>query len=129
MNAFRKRPQLTKDENRGSKHINTMIAPSTKTVITEENPEPTTFVEMTEKNVVDYSRSLGLPNDSDYQLRDMLKSGNVPKEVDVHGMLDSKDPLDLKNQGVADVVMDRLNPEPEPAPAPEPTPSVEPSNE
>lgn len=75
----------------------------------------------------DVASQLDLPLDEDYKLDTMLKAGIVPQEVPVAGMLDSSDPTDLSNQGVGDVMFNRLCAvvdENKPAPAvSEPAPS------
>lgn len=130
MNPFRK-------SNRGayvppaSVHVEDTETVVTKTVTTKDCPEPTTYVEVKKLSASEYAKSLGMPKDEDYLLRDMLKSGQIPEEVPVRGMLDSQDNLDLSNAGVGDALFDQLAAQVksnEPAPA-EPAPSVEPSNE
>ena len=135
MNAFRKRSNLSTYRPSGSTPMVTV--PVTKVVATKDNPEPTTYVEMKTQSVDDYAKSLGLPKDEDYQLRDMIASGKIPEEVPVSGMLDSNDPLDLSNAGVGDAIFDRLTSDVDsrtqkqpskPASEPAPTPNSEPSN-
>lgn len=127
MGAFRKSAKTQYKVPVGSTPMVTV--PVSKTVVTKECPEPTIFVEMKTQSVDNYAKSLALPKDEDYQLRDMIASGNIPQEVPVSGMLDSNDPLDLSNAGVGDRMLERLQSqvkEPEPAPASEPNP--QPSN-
>jgi hypothetical protein len=131
MNAFRKRSNLSAYHPSGSAPMVTV--PVSKTVVTKDNPEPTTYVEMKTQTVDDYAKSLGLPRDEDYQLRDMIAAGRIPEEVPVSGILDSNDPTDLSNVGRGDAVFGRLaadvdsrsqkqlsKPVSEPAPTPEP---------
>lgn len=131
MNAFRKRSNLSSYHPSGS--VPMVTVPVSKTVVTKDNPEPTTYVEMKTQSVDDYAKSLGLPRDEDYQLRDMIAAGRIPEEVPVSGMLDSNDPTDLSNIGREDAIMQRLTddvdsrsqkqpskPVSEPAPAPVP---------
>ena len=107
MNAFRKRSNLSNYRPSGSTPMVTV--PVTKTVSTKDNSEPTVYVEMKTQTVEDYAKSLGLPKDKDYQLRDMIASGRIPEEVPVSGILDSNDPLDLSNVGVGDQIFYRLS--------------------
>lgn len=127
MDAFRPRKVVRPYIDLGSSTVNDSIVVETKEVISKECPEPTTFVEVKKVNAIDYAKSLNLPKDEDYQLRDMLKAGQIPQEVPVSGMLDSQDPTDLSNQGVGDAIFDKLASQVK-EPAPEPAPSVEPSN-
>lgn len=127
MGAFRKSAKTQYKVPVGSTPMVTV--PVTKTVVTKEVPEPTVYVEMKTQSVENYAKSLALPKDEDYQLRDMIASGVIPEEVPVSGMLDSNDPLDLSNAGVGDRMFEHLQSQvkdPEPAPAPEP--NSEPSN-
>lgn len=127
MGAFRKSAKTQYEVPVGSTPIVTV--PVTKVLSTKEVPEPTTYVEMKTKSVEDYAKSLALPKDEDYQLRDMIASGVIPEEVPVSGMLDSNDPLDLSNAGVGDQIFDRLSSQvKEPASAPAPEPNPQPSN-
>lgn len=131
MNAFRKRSNLS--PYRPSGFAPMVTVPVTKTVVTKDNPEPTTYVEMKTQSVDDYAKSLGLPKDEDYQLRDMIASGKIPEEVPVSGMLDSHDPTDLANVGVGESLFGKLSSEveknaSEPSSEPAPTPTPEPSN-
>lgn len=129
MGAFRKSAKTKYRVPEGSEPIVTI--PVSKTVSTPENPEPTVYVEMKKLSVDDYSKSLGLPRDEDYQLRDMIASGRIPEEVPVSGILDSNDPLDLSNVGREDALMERLNAavdSSKPAPAPAPESNPQPSN-
>lgn len=127
MGAFRKRNDFNRYGPTGS--VPSVTVPVSKTVATKECPEPTVYVEMKTQSVENYAKSLALPKDEDYQLRDMIASGNIPQEVPVSGMLDSNDPLDLSNAGVGDQIFDRLSSQvKEPAPAPAPEPNPQPSN-
>lgn len=130
-NAFRKRSNLSNYRPIGS--VPMVTVPVTQIVSTKDCPEPTTYVEMKTKSVDDYAKSLGLPKDEDYQLRDMIASGRIPEEVPVSGVLDSNDPLDLSNVGVGDSIFEKLAAEVDsksskPASEPAPTPNPEPSN-
>lgn len=89
--------------------VNTCVVQQTKTVVTKDSPEPTQVVTTVEKDVSEVAESLGLPTSDNYQLRDMLKAGIMPEMVNVEGMLDSQDPTDLVNVGVADSLYDALN--------------------
>lgn len=89
--------------------VNTCVFQQTKTVVTKDSPEPTQVVTTVEKDVSEVAESLGLPTSDNYQLRDMLKAGIMPEMVNVEGMLDSQDPTDLVNLGVADSLYDALN--------------------
>lgn len=106
MGAFRKRNDFEHYNPAGS--TPKMTVPVSKTVTSKDCSEPTTFVELKEVSVEDYSKSIKLPADEDYQLRDMIASGNIPGEVPVSGILDSSDPTDLSNQGVGDAILDQL---------------------
>lgn len=132
MNPFRKSKRESY-VSPGSLTVNDTVVMSSKEIASKDSPEPTTYVEAKIMSVPEYAKSLGMPKDEDYQLRDMLKAGQIPQEVPVRGMLDSQDPLDLSNAGVGDAIFDELSAQVkslEPAPAPaEPAPSVEPSNE
>lgn len=132
MGAFRKRVNTQFRFPIGE--VPTVQVPVSKTVVTKDNPEPTVFLEMKIQRVEDYAKSCALPKDEDYQLRDMIASGNIPEAVPVSGMLDSNDPLDLSNAGVGDRIFDKLSGEvesrkPAAAPAAPAAPAVEPSNE
>lgn len=129
MGAFRKRDALvSQPSGNGGSYMTTVQV--TKNVVTKDNPEPTVYIETVQKDVEEYAKSLGLPKDEDYQLRDILASGRMPEEVDVRGMLDSQDPTDLSNVGVGDVMFEQLSSQvKEPAKPAEPAPSNEPSNE
>lgn len=131
MNPFRKSKRSVYHDP-GSATVNETIIIASKTVSTKDCPEPTTMIEVKRGNVSDVAKAARLPKDEEYLLRDMLAAGQVPQEVPVHGMLDSQDPLDLSNAGVADALFDKVSSEvksPEPAPASaEPAPSNEPSN-
>ena len=130
MGAFRKRDDLQPHRPIGLPGSHLVTVQVTKNVVTKDNPEPTVYVETVEKSVEDYAKSLGLPKDEDYQLRDMLAAGRVPEEVNVRGMLDSQDPTDLSNVGVGDAMFEQLSSQvKEPAKPAEPAPSNEPSNE
>lgn len=100
-------------------------------VVSDGCTEPVTVVEEKEVLVEDLAQSLGLPSSDDYRLDVMLRNGLYPQEVNVHGMLDSSDPLDPSNVGAGATLFDRLQnivearKATEPAPA-EPTP-VEPA--
>lgn len=129
MDAFRPKKVCSQFLDRGSKTVNEMVVLTPKEVTPKGSNTPTTFIEHKKVNVSDYSKSFNLPSDEEYQLRDMLKAGQIPQEVPVSGMLDSQDPTDLSNQGVGDAIFDRLASQVksnEPAPAPEPAPVVEP---
>lgn len=106
MGAFRKRKDFVPYTPIGTVPMTDVI--ETKTIVTDDNPEPTTYVTHKRKPVEDYAESLGLPADEDYQLRDMIRSGNIPEEVPVAGILNSNDPLDLSNQGEGSAIFDRL---------------------
>lgn len=124
MGAFRKRNDFEHYNPVGS--TPRMTVPVSKTVTSKDCSEPTTFVELKEVSVEDYSKSIKLPADEDYQLRDMIASGNIPCEVPVSGILDSSDPTDLSNQGVGDAILDQLTSQvKEPA---KPASVVEPTN-
>ena len=135
MNAFRKRKELVSYEPGGSVPMITHSV--SKTVVTDDCSEPTTFVEMVTEPVEDYALSLGLPRDEDYKLRDMIAAGRIPEEVPVSGMLDSHDPTDLSNVGVGDAIFSKLSsavdasaPADKPAPAssvPASDPALEPA--
>lgn len=91
----------------------------------------TTFIEHVTLPVEEHAKTLGMPKDEDYQLKDMLAAGVMPEEVNVRGMLDSSDPTDLSNAGVGDAILDQLASQVknEPAVSSEPVSAVEPSNE
>lgn len=130
MDAFRPKKVRSQFMDQGSNTVNDMVLVQPKDVVLEGSTDPTTVIEIRKVNAHDYAKSINLPKDEDYQLRDMLKAGQLPEEVPVSGMLDSQDPTDLSNQGVGDVIFDRLASQVksnEPAPAPEPAPVVEPS--
>lgn len=140
MGAFRKRVDVVENHDAGSVCINETIVPVTKSIATKDNPNPVVYVEMKKRNIQDYAEELGMPRSEDYMLRDMIASGHIPGEVPMVGMLDSHDPLDLRNAGVGDAIFDRLSqevdkntPKPvsEPSPVvtePTPTPTLEPTN-
>lgn len=131
MTAFRKsmHPHAHVYVDRGSVTVNDMTVMQIKEVKSKDDSEPTTVVETKVVNAIDYAKTAALPKDEDYQLRDMLKAGQIPQEVPVHGMLDSNDPTDLSNQGVGDAILDQLSSQVKSVePAVEPAPSVEPSN-
>lgn len=115
--------------------VNTCVVQQTKTVVTKDSPEPTQVVTTVEKDVSEFAESLALPSSDNYQLRDMLKAGIMPELINVKGMLDSQDPTDLVNVGVADSLYDALNgrlqtPQvPNPAPQPEPQSTDEPKTD
>lgn len=115
--------------------VNTCVVQQTKTVVTKDSPEPTQVVTTVEKDVSEFAESLALPSSDNYQLRDMLKAGIMPELINVKGMLDSQDPTDLVNVGVADSLYDALKgrlqtPQvPNPAPQPEPQSTDEPKTD
>lgn len=130
MDAFRPKKVRSQFVDQGSTTVNDMVVVQPKDVVLEGSSDPTTVIEVRKVSALDYAKSINLPNDEDYQLRDMLKAGQIPQEVPVSGMLDSQDPTDLSNQGVGDAIFDQLASQVksnEPAPAPEPAPVVEPS--
>lgn len=131
MTAFRKsmNPHAHVHVDRGSVTVNDMTVMQTKEVKSKDGSEPTTVIECKTVNAIDYAKSIALPSDDEYQLRDMINAGQIPQEVPVHGMLDSNDPTDLSNQGVGDAILDQLSSQVKSEePAVEPAPSVEPSN-
>lgn len=115
--------------------VNTCVVQQTKTVVTKDSPEPTQVVTTVEKDVSELAENLALPSSDNYQLRDMLKAGIMPEMINVEGMLDSQDPTDLVNVGVADSLYDALNGRLQtpqvsnPAPQPEPQSTDEPKTE
>lgn len=126
MGAFRKRSNLCQFHDHGSATIGRITVPVTKQVKQKDSREPLTVVEFKEQSVEDYARSLSMPASEDYQLKDMLKSGYVPEEVPVSGMLDNPDPTALENVGRDTELFSKLvnmTPEPAPEPVPEPEPS------
>lgn len=127
-NAFRPRRVVSQFTDFGSKTVNHMHVMKTKEV-SDGVGEPTTFIECREVDAKEYAKTLNLPSDDEYQLRDMLKAGQIPQEVPVSGLLDSQDPTDLRNQGVGDRIFDELSSQVKSQePASEPASSVEPSN-
>lgn len=48
----------------------------------------TTFVTHKTVKIQDYSKSLDLPSSDEYKLEDILKTGQVPEEVPVSGLID-----------------------------------------
>ena len=116
----------------GAVTVNNSLEVVTKEVKEKGASEPTTYVEVKMVNISDSSLVKQMPKDSDYLLRDMIKAGQIPEEVPVHGMLNSQDPTDLSNQGVPEAILDRLSVEvssepqksaSEPVSTPEPTPT------
>lgn len=102
-NAFSKSGRGTSFSDFGSASVDMMDV--NRSVVVEKDGVPTTFIESKRVKVSEYAESLGLPKDEQYQLRDMLKSGYIPEEVNVHGMLDNPDPSDTS---VRDALVDRL---------------------
>lgn len=132
--AFRKRGSLIDYSPRGSSIFGRTIQASTKSVIPKGSKLPVTYVEMKTLDVSELDEQVDMPLDEDYKLETMLKNGIIPEEVPVSGLLDSSDPLDLSNAGVADAAFSQLSSiaersaAPEPAPvAPEPAPSSSPA--
>lgn len=111
--------------------VNTCIVQQSKTVVTKDSPEPTQVITTVEKDVTEVADNLRLPSSDNYQLRDMLKAGVMPEMINVEGLLDSQDPTDLVNVGVADTLYDALNGHVKQAqvPNPAPQPTEEPKTE
>lgn len=102
-NAFSKSGRGTNFRDLGAADIDVIDVQRTKVV--EKDGIATTFVETKRVKVSEYAETLGLPSDEQYQLRDMLKSGYVPEEINVRGMLDNPDTSDTS---VRDALIDRL---------------------
>lgn len=126
-NIFRKGRASSLNHDPGSVTCNDAVIMSTKEVKSKDSGDVTTYVECKTVNAKDYSKTLNLPTDDEYQLQDMIKAGQIPEEVPVSGMLNSQDPTDLSNQGVSDAIFDQLASQVK-EPAAEPAPVVEPSN-
>lgn len=110
MNAFRKNSNSRKrPDNFGCSAAYQTTVTTSKEVKKKGESEPTTYVEIKKLPVEEYSKSISMPEDKDYQLADMLANGQVPQEVPVSGMLDSRDPLDLQNQHLEEVFMNHLD--------------------
>lgn len=103
MNAFSKCSRSTSYRDRGSSDID--VIDVQRAVEIEEDGVVTTHVETKRVKLSEYAETLGLPTDDQYQLRDMLKAGFVPEEINVHGMLDNPDPSDTETR---DSLLDRL---------------------
>lgn len=108
MSAFRKKKVLCSAPSPGSVTFGDMVISTPKSVVPKGSRTPIVTIETKHVDASEYAKTLQLPNDDDYKLEVMLRNGVVPEEVPVSGVLDSKDPLDLSNRGVADAMFDRL---------------------
>lgn len=128
MGAFRKR-KVKSQFDLGSCEINTTIVTTKKEV--DINGSPNVVVETKKVNIEKYAESLGLPKSEEYTLEAMLRSGHVPEEVPVSGLLDNPDPTAIENYNKAGEMFEKLQemePSPEPAPVavtPDPEPKTE----
>lgn len=103
MNAFSKSSRGTSFRDLGSASVDTVDV--SRSVVVEEHGNPVTRIERKRVRISDYAESLGLPTSEQYRLREMLKTGYVPEEVNVSGMLDDPDKSDVS---VRDSLVDRL---------------------
>lgn len=103
MNAFSKSSRGTSFNDRGSCRID--VVDVARSVEVMDHGVPTLHIEHKRVKMSDYAESLGLPRTEQYRLRDMLKSGYVPEEINVKGMLDNPDSSDTLKR---DELLDRL---------------------
>lgn len=127
MGAFRKR-DVSHRRDLGSVEINNVEVLTSKEV--DVKGSPTTIVEFKKVNLRKYAETLDLPKSEEYSLEAMLRSGHVPEEVPVSGLLDNPDPTAIENYNQEGVMFDKLLSQApaEPAPAavtPEPEPKTE----
>lgn len=85
-----------------------MIEVTVPKQIATKGGDVVSMIERKRITVEEYEKTLGMPKDENYQLRDMLAAGVMPETVNVSGMLDSTDPTDIKNVGVADALLGKV---------------------
>lgn len=107
MNPFRKSRGTLHNNNVQSKTVNDTYCMSVKEVKDKKsNSSSTMFAIIKKRSIRDVAKELGMPKDENYKLETMLRSGNIPQEVPVSGMLDRTDALD--NISLASQSIDKL---------------------
>lgn len=76
---------------------------------TSESGVSTVFVQSDVKDVTDYGNTLDMPSSDEYRLEDMLKSGDVPREVPTVGLLTPTDSCDPRVSAELSDMVDQLH--------------------
>lgn len=76
---------------------------------TSKSGVTTVFVQSEVKDVTDYGNTLDMPSSNEYSLEEMLKCGDIPREVPTVGLLTPTDSCDPRVSSELSDMVDQLH--------------------